>query len=83
MRPGYIWQTRYKNVGFTKYVAVFMDQVEFWLPLPTLTQFVKREQLILMHIREQRDTPVLKVYAHVRGPSKFGGTKKLMDLKTY
>ena len=29
MQPGYIWQLRYKNVGFTKHVAVFMDQVEF------------------------------------------------------
>ena len=48
MQPGYIWQSRYKNVGFTKHVAVFMDQVEFWYPLPTLTQFVKREQLTLM-----------------------------------
>ena len=35
MQPGYIWQSRYKNVGFTKHVAVFMDQVEFWWPLPT------------------------------------------------
>ena len=35
MQPGYIWQSRYKNVGFTKHVAVFMDQVEFWLPLPS------------------------------------------------
>ena len=29
MQPGYIWQSRYKNVGFTKHVAVFMDQFEF------------------------------------------------------
>ena len=34
MQPGYIWQSRYKNAGFTKHVAVYMDQAEFWYPLP-------------------------------------------------